>query len=65
MPNAPGPLSIGADIQTHLWLDHKEAGAEAKAKDLLSRAKAAEAKTDERFGAEALSPVGRRPSPSR
>ncbi len=37
-----------------LWLQHKEAGAEAKAKEYLAKAVAAEGKSGDRFGVEAM-----------
>lgn len=47
-------LALVASLQTDLWLQHRENGAEAKAKDFLERAKRADAKTEERYGSEAL-----------
>lgn len=52
--NAPALLSLGASVQTTLWLKHNEPGAEAKAKDLLEQAKKADAKGEDRYGTEAL-----------
>lgn len=50
-------LAFEAALWTDLWLTHREPGADAKAKDLLARAKKADAKTDERYGSEALQMV--------
>lgn len=47
-------LALAASITTDLWLQHADPGAEAQAKALLERAQKAEAKTEERYGAEAL-----------
>lgn len=47
-------LALAASIETDLWLLHAEPGADAKAKEYLERSKKAEAKTEERYGAEAL-----------
>jgi len=47
-------LALAASINTDLWLNHADAAAETKAKELLARAKKAEAKTEERYGTEAL-----------
>ncbi|MBI3185245.1 MAG: tetratricopeptide repeat protein [Myxococcales bacterium] len=51
---APDGLALAADIHTQLWLVHKVPGAEAKAKDFLQRAEAAESRSDERYGTRAL-----------
>ncbi len=50
----PEALAVAASINTDLWLQHADAAAEPKAKDFLERAKKADAKVEERFGAEAL-----------
>lgn len=47
-------LGFEAALWTDLWLTHREPGAEAKAKEFLDRAKKVDAKTDDRYGAEAL-----------
>lgn len=48
-------LALAASINTDLWLQHNDAAAEAKAKDLLARAKKADGKkTEEEYGAEAM-----------
>jgi tetratricopeptide (TPR) repeat protein len=52
--SAPDPLALVASLYTDLWLNHRENGAEAKAKDFLDRAKRADSKTEERYGSEAL-----------
>jgi tetratricopeptide (TPR) repeat protein len=46
--------ALVASLYTDLWLTHRENGAEAKAKDALTRAKANDSKSEERYGAEAL-----------
>lgn len=50
----PEALSMAADIETERWLAHRIEGSEQKAKDYLSRAVAAEARSDMRYGTEAL-----------
>ncbi|MBL8910086.1 MAG: cellulose synthase [Archangium sp.] len=52
--NAPDVNAFQAAMYTDLWLIHKEAGAEAKAKDFLEKAKKADAQTEDRYGTEAL-----------
>jgi tetratricopeptide (TPR) repeat protein len=51
--SSPDPSAFLAAQYTDLWLIHKEPGAEAKAKEYLEKAKAANAQTEDRFGAEA------------
>ncbi|MBL8956450.1 MAG: cellulose synthase, partial [Myxococcaceae bacterium] len=51
---APEVLATLATIHTELWLLHKEASHEAKAKEYLDRAEKAESKSDERYGTKAL-----------
>jgi tetratricopeptide (TPR) repeat protein len=50
----PDALSVGADVATELWLTHREEGAEARAKELLAAAVAADARSEERYATEAL-----------
>jgi tetratricopeptide (TPR) repeat protein len=52
--NDANALAFVASLNTDLWMLHRENGAEAKAKDYLERAKRADAKTEERYGSEAL-----------
>lgn len=52
--SSPDALAFTASLYTDLWLQHREPGAEAKAKELLEKAKKADAQTEERFGTEAL-----------
>lgn len=46
--------ALAAALHTQLWLEHKEAASEAKAKDYLAKAKSADAKSEDRYGTEAL-----------
>ncbi len=52
--NAGDPNAFEAAMYTDLWMIHHEAGAEAKAKEYLEKAKKADAQTEDRYGAEAL-----------
>jgi len=52
--NAGDPNAFEAAMYTDLWMIHHEAGAEAKAKEFLDKAKKADAQTEDRYGAEAL-----------
>lgn len=52
-PDGAEANALAAAWWTDLWLDHQEPGAEAKAKASLEKARAAGARSDERFGAEA------------
>lgn len=47
-------LALAAAIHTDLWMNHKVAGAEAKAKDFLARAEKTEVRTEDRYGSHAL-----------
>jgi tetratricopeptide (TPR) repeat protein len=47
-------LALAADIQTVLWLEHRQPGADAKARELLARAEQADSRSGERYGARAL-----------
>ncbi|MFZ5445296.1 MAG: cellulose synthase [Myxococcota bacterium] len=51
--NSTDPNAFLAAAYTDLAMLHKEAGAEAKAKEYLEKAKKVDAQTEERFGAEA------------
>jgi tetratricopeptide (TPR) repeat protein len=51
--SAGDPNAFAAAVYTDLWQLHHEAGAEAKAKEYLEKAKKADAQTEERFGVEA------------
>ncbi|AEI65958.1 tetratricopeptide repeat protein [Corallococcus macrosporus] len=46
--------ALAADIQTVLWLEHRQPGADAKAREHLSRAERLESQSGERYGAHAL-----------
>ncbi|GHG74676.1 tetratricopeptide repeat protein [Comamonas sp. JC664] len=46
--------ALAADIQTVLWLEHRQPGADAKAREHLSRAEKLESQSGERYGAHAL-----------
>lgn len=50
----PEALSMAAEIHTDRWLTHRVDGAEQKAKELLGRAVAAEARSDMRYATEAV-----------
>lgn len=52
--NAGDPNAFAAAIYTDLWMLHHEAGADAKAKEYLEKAKKADVQTEDRYGAEAL-----------
>lgn len=52
--NSGEALALAAAIHTDLWLNHKVAGAEAKAKDFLARAEKTEVRTEDRYGSRAL-----------
>ncbi|MCA3012648.1 MAG: tetratricopeptide repeat protein [Myxococcaceae bacterium] len=52
--NAAEAHALVASLATDLWMLHRENGAEAKAREALTRAKANDAKSEERYGAEAL-----------
>ncbi|QSQ18610.1 tetratricopeptide repeat protein [Pyxidicoccus parkwayensis] len=45
--------ALAADIQTELWLEHHQPGADAKAHEYLARAEALDSRSGERFGARA------------
>lgn len=51
--SAGDPNALAAALHTDLWLLHHEAGAEAKAKEYLEKAKKADSKTEDRYGVEA------------
>ena len=51
---APDALALAADIHAELWMAHREAAHEAKARDYLAKAIAAESNSEERYGTEAL-----------
>lgn len=51
---AGDPNAFAAAVYTDLWLLHGDASAEGKAKAYLEKAKAADAKTEDRYGTEAL-----------
>lgn len=53
-PKMPDALAFSASVYTDLWTQHRESGAEQKAKEFLDRAKKVDAQTEERYGAEAL-----------
>lgn len=46
--------ALAADIQTVLWLEHRQPGADAKAREHLARAEQLESQSGERYGAHAL-----------
>ncbi|NTX64690.1 tetratricopeptide repeat protein [Myxococcus sp. CA051A] len=46
--------ALAADIQTVLWLEHHQPGADAKAREYLSRAEALDSRSGERYSARAL-----------
>ena len=46
--------ALAADIQTVLWLEHRQPGADAKAREFLTRAEALDSRSGERHGARAL-----------
>ncbi|MCP3097692.1 cellulose synthase [Myxococcus sp. K15C18031901] len=46
--------ALAADIQTVLWLEHRQPGADARAREHLSRAEQLESRSGERYGARAL-----------
>ncbi len=52
--NSPDVNAFIAAEHADLWLQHKEAGAEAKTKEFLEKAKAADSKSGDRYGVEAL-----------
>ncbi|NMO17006.1 cellulose synthase [Pyxidicoccus fallax] len=47
-------VALAADIQTVLWLEHRQPGADAKARELLARAEKLDSRSGERYGARAL-----------
>jgi tetratricopeptide (TPR) repeat protein len=51
---SPSLLSLGALINTTLWVDYKEGSAEGKAKEQLAKIKAADVQREDRFVAEAM-----------
>lgn len=51
--SAADGLAVAASLHTELWVQHKVASEEAKAKELLERAEKADSKAEERFGAHA------------
>jgi tetratricopeptide (TPR) repeat protein len=51
--SAGDPNAFAAAVETDLFLLHHEAGADAKAKEYLEKAKKADAQTEERFGVDA------------
>lgn len=53
-PNAPDALAMAADLHTQLWLVHRVAGADSKAKEFLAKAEAADSKSDERYATRAF-----------
>lgn len=46
--------ALAADVQTVLWLEHHQPGADAKAREYLQRAEALDSRSGERFGTRAL-----------
>ncbi len=46
--------ALAADIQTVLWLEHRQPGADAKAREYLARAEELDSRSGERYGAKAL-----------
>ncbi|WP_163996789.1 cellulose synthase [Pyxidicoccus caerfyrddinensis] len=46
--------ALAADIQTVLWLEHHQPGADTKAREYLARAEEQDSRSGERFGARAL-----------
>ncbi|WP_408890901.1 tetratricopeptide repeat protein [Myxococcus faecalis] len=46
--------ALAADIQTVLWLEHHQPGADARAREYLARAEALDSRSGERHGARAL-----------
>jgi tetratricopeptide (TPR) repeat protein len=46
--------ALAADIQTMLWLEHRQPGADARAREFLARAEQLESRSGERYGARAL-----------
>ena len=46
--------ALAADIQTVLWLEHRQPGADAKAREFLGRAEQLDSRSGERYGARAL-----------
>ncbi|RYZ39653.1 MAG: tetratricopeptide repeat protein [Myxococcaceae bacterium] len=57
-PDSRDARALSADIQTVLWLDHHQPGADAKAREQLDRAEAMGSRSGERYGARALLLVG-------
>lgn len=53
-PNSQDPNAFLAAAYTDLWQIHREAGAEAKAKEYLEKAKTLNSQGEDRYGAEAL-----------
>jgi tetratricopeptide (TPR) repeat protein len=51
---APDVLAFMAGTWSDLWLEHREPGAEAKAKEYLEQAKKADSKSEDRYGTEAM-----------
>lgn len=47
-------LAVAATLHTELWMNHKVAESEAKAKEFLARAVSADSKSGERYAAEGL-----------
>jgi len=52
--NAPDVNAFEAAMYTDLWLIHREAGADAKAKEFLEKALKNDAQSEDRYGTEAL-----------
>ncbi len=52
--SAGDPNAFAAAMYTDLWMIHREAGAEAKAREYLEKAKKVDSKSEDRYGAEAL-----------
>ncbi len=52
--NVYGAHTLAADLQTELWLEYRQPGAEAQAREHLARAEALEAKDVERYGAKVV-----------
>ena len=52
--NSPEANALAAAIHVDLWVNHRVAGADAKAREFLAKAEKGDARTEDRYGAKAL-----------
>lgn len=53
-PSSADALAMAADLHTQLWLTYRVPGEDAKAKDFLAKAEAADSKSEDRYATRAI-----------